>query len=88
MKNTLLIIDGIVNLFLGALLLLFPAGMLQFLGLPPVRNHFYTTILGGETTIGARSIIGGNIWLTESVSTGTKVLLKKPELIYHNTDLT
>ncbi len=42
-----------------------------------------TTILGGETIIGKGSIIGGNIWLTESVETGTKVLLKKPELIYH-----
>ncbi len=43
-----------------------------------------TTILGGDTIIGAGSIIGGNIWLTESVSTGTKVLLKRPELIYSN----
>jgi serine O-acetyltransferase len=43
-----------------------------------------TTILGGDTVIGAGSVIGGNIWLTESVSTGTKVLLKKPELIYRN----
>ncbi len=43
-----------------------------------------TTILGGDTIIGADSVIGGNIWLTESVSTGTKVLLKKPELIYHH----
>ncbi len=41
-----------------------------------------TTILGGETTIGARSIIGGNIWLTESVPSDTKVLLKRPELAY------
>lgn len=41
-----------------------------------------TTILGGDTVIGAGSTIGGNIWLTESVDTGTKVLLKKPELIY------
>lgn len=47
MKSILLTIDGVVNLLLGALLLLFPAGMLQFLGLPPVQNHFYTTILGG-----------------------------------------
>lgn len=39
-----------------------------------------TTILGGDTVIGARSIIGGNIWLTESVAPDTKVLLKKPEL--------
>lgn len=41
-----------------------------------------TTILGGDTVIGEGSIIGGNIWLTESVDPGTKVLLKKPELIY------
>ncbi|MCP3890864.1 MAG: serine acetyltransferase [Desulfobulbaceae bacterium] len=41
-----------------------------------------TTILGGDTIIGEGSIIGGNIWLTESVDTGTKVLLKRPELIY------
>ncbi len=43
-----------------------------------------TTILGGETVIGARSIIGGNIWITESVPPDTKVLLKKPELVYFN----
>lgn len=40
------------------------------------------TILGGKTTIGARSIVGGNVWLTESVGSDTKVLLKQPELIY------
>ena len=40
------------------------------------------TILGGETIIGESSTIGGNIWLTESVPPGTKVLLKRPELIY------
>ena len=41
-----------------------------------------TTILGGDTTIGARAVIGGNIWLTESVPSDTKVVLKRPELIY------
>ena len=41
-----------------------------------------TTILGGETIIGARSVIGGNIWLTESVPLDTKVILKRPELLY------
>lgn len=41
-----------------------------------------TTILGGDTVIGARSIIGGNIWITESVPPDTKVLLKRPELVY------
>lgn len=40
------------------------------------------TILGGETVIGARSVIGGNVWLTESVPPDTKVFLKKPELVY------
>lgn len=40
------------------------------------------TILGGQTIIGARSVIGGNVWLTESVPPDTKVLLKKPELVF------
>jgi len=41
-----------------------------------------STILGGETLIGARSVVGGNIWITESVPPDTRVILKKPELIY------
>ena len=41
-----------------------------------------TTILGGETVIGARAVIGGNIWMTESVPADTRVILKKPELLY------
>jgi serine O-acetyltransferase len=32
--------------------------------------------------IGARSVIGGNTWLTGSVPPDTKVFLKKPELVY------
>jgi len=40
------------------------------------------TILGGETVIGAGSVIGGNVWLTDSVPPGTKVFLKKPELVF------
>ncbi|MFH2124681.1 MAG: serine acetyltransferase [Pseudomonadota bacterium] len=39
-------------------------------------------ILGGETVIGRRSVIGGNIWLTESVPPDTRVMLKRPELIF------
>ena len=38
------------------------------------------TILGGETTIGEGSIIGGNVWLTESVPPHTRVLMGKPDL--------
>ena len=40
------------------------------------------TLLGGETVIGARSVIGGNVWITESVPADTKVILKRPELVY------
>jgi len=45
--SLLLIIDCIVNLLLGLLLLLFPAGLLDYLGLPPSDTYFYTSILGG-----------------------------------------
>lgn len=40
------------------------------------------TILGGETTIGARSVIGGNVWLTRSVPADTKVVIEEPRLIF------
>ncbi len=41
-----------------------------------------TTILGGRTTIGRGATIGGNIWLTESVAPGTRVLRRMPELSF------
>ncbi len=44
------------------------------------------TILGGETTIGARSIVGGNVWLTNSVPPDTKVFMESPGLIYKHQD--
>ena len=34
------------------------------------------TILGGETTIGEYSVIGGNVWITKSVPPHTKVYYK------------
>jgi len=40
------------------------------------------TILGGETRIGARSVIGGNVWITEPVPADTVVLLETPRLVY------
>jgi len=46
-KKTLLVADCLINLLLGALLLLSPVGTLELLGMPPASNHFYTTILGG-----------------------------------------
>ncbi len=40
------------------------------------------TILGGETIVGARSVIGGNVWLTHSVPPDTEVFAEKQELIF------
>ena len=42
----LLLIDCIVNVILGILLLLFPVGIVEFLGLPVTYTNFYPTILG------------------------------------------
>jgi len=38
------------------------------------------TILGGDTVIGARSAIGGNVWITESVPPDTRVIMEEPRL--------
>ncbi|MDD4628905.1 MAG: hypothetical protein PHE68_05995 [Candidatus Peribacteraceae bacterium] len=38
------------------------------------------TILGGDTVIGARSVIGSNVWLAESVAPDSVVTSEKPEL--------
>jgi hypothetical protein len=49
MKKTikkLLVIDGIVNLLLSVLLLLFPFGIARILGVPIPDTHFYPTLLG------------------------------------------
>ena len=45
-QKKLLIIDGIVNLILGVLLLLFPIGMAHLFGVPIPDSNFYPTILG------------------------------------------
>lgn len=42
----LLILDGIVNLFLGTLLLFFPEPLVRFLGIPDAEVRFYPSILG------------------------------------------
>ena len=49
MKSTsriLLIVDCVVNLLLGILLLLFPIGIIDLLGLPETNTNFYPSILG------------------------------------------
>jgi len=40
------------------------------------------TILGEKALIGARSVIGGNVWITEPVPPDTTVMLESPRLIY------
>jgi hypothetical protein len=44
--NLLLAVDAGINLFLGILLLFFPAGVPAFLGLPVPTTFLYTSILG------------------------------------------
>jgi hypothetical protein len=45
--RALLIIDGIVNLFLGFLLLAYPFGLASYLGVPQAESSFYPMLLGG-----------------------------------------
>ena len=44
------------------------------------------TILGGDAVIGARSVIGGNVWITESVPPDTQVIMENPRLLYRGMD--
>jgi hypothetical protein len=47
MKNSIvLLIDAMVNFFLGMLLVVFPAEIFEFIGLPLTDHAFYPTILG------------------------------------------
>jgi hypothetical protein len=45
-NRALLLTDGIVNLALGAALLLLPTGLLDILGLPTADTFFYSSVLG------------------------------------------
>lgn len=42
------------------------------------------TILGGDTHIGDRSTVGGNVFLTQSVPPDTRVIAEAPRLKYRN----
>jgi peptidoglycan/LPS O-acetylase OafA/YrhL len=47
MKNSIvLLVDALVNFFLGMLLVVFPADIFEFIGLPIADHAFYPTILG------------------------------------------
>jgi serine O-acetyltransferase len=55
---------------------------------PDLEDHVTVypnaTILGGNTRVGHHSVIGGNVWLTQSVVPYSKVVEKDPELLIHN----
>jgi serine O-acetyltransferase len=38
------------------------------------------TILGGDTVVGRGSVIGGNVWLTNSVPPFSRVTLRRDQL--------
>jgi serine O-acetyltransferase len=53
---------------------------------PTIEDHVViyagATILGGKTTIGKNSVIGGNVWLTKSIPAGSKVYYQAQ--MYHS----
>ena len=42
------------------------------------------SILGGKTVIGHDAVIGSNVFITQSVGPGTRVMVKNQELVYQN----
>ncbi len=47
MQKTLLLVDAVVNLVLGSLLILYPRGLVDVLGMPPLTTTFFPRVLGG-----------------------------------------
>jgi serine O-acetyltransferase len=45
-----------------------------------VTIYANATVLGGATTLGEKSVVGGSVFLTESVPSGSRVAIKAPEL--------
>lgn len=45
-SNRLLIIDAMINMFLGAILAVYPRSIIESLGIPIVEQPFYASILG------------------------------------------
>lgn len=52
---------------------------------PEIRDHVViyanATILGGDTVIGDHCVIGGNVWITQSVPAGTTVYFNGAETV-------
>ncbi len=57
---------------------------------PTIGNHVIiyaqAIILGGDTVIGDHSIIGGNVWLTESVSPNSRIYFNNSGTITNKSD--
>ena len=47
MRRELLTIDGVINVVLGVLLLVFPKSLVELLGAPGAANLFWPNVLGG-----------------------------------------
>ena len=45
-RSLLLTIDGLINLLLGVLLVVFPRDLISFLGIPAPSSAFYPSLLG------------------------------------------
>lgn len=61
-RNILLGTDAVVNLLLGAVLVAFPARLIEALGIPTTDSAFYPSILGAVTV----NLCGGivlAVWL-------------------------
>ena len=52
---------------------------------PDIGDHVtiyaHATLLGGETRIGEHSVIGGNVWLLESIAANSIVYFKGDDLV-------
>lgn len=46
-RKLLLTVDGVINLLLGSLLVVFPRGLVRVLGVPEAASAFYPSVLGG-----------------------------------------
>lgn len=65
-KNKLLLTDAAINVLLGTLLLVYPPGLVEALGLPVVDPAFFPSVLGGvligiglALILAARGSLGG-----------------------------
>lgn len=45
-----------------------------------VTVYANATVLGGDTVLGADSVVGGSVFITQSISPGTRVALRPPEV--------